>query len=150
MLLQSGPYQTPAMSVNLDRSNTNLARRSFLARPDRIADGNLSDPTADRYYDIAAFRAPPAGAGRFGNAGAGILQAPGTLAVAAGLSKTFAVSEKVRLRMEGTFTNLPNHPNFFQPSVNISNPSGFGKLTSVQSSENSGNRTGQVGVRVEF
>lgn len=149
-LLQSGPYQTPSMSVNLDRSNTNLAARSFLARPDRIADGNLSDPTRARYYDIAAFTAPPVGAGRFGNAGAGILQAPGTIAIAAGLSKTFAVTERFRLRMEGTFTNLPNHPNFLQPVVNISNPNGFGKLTSVQSSENSGNRTGQVGVRVQF
>jgi hypothetical protein len=149
-LIQSGPYQTPTMSVNLDRSNTNLAGRTGIARPDRIGDGNLSDPTPNRYYDITAFSAPPIGAGRFGNAGTGILRAPGTIAVAAGLSKTFAVTEKVRLRIEGTFTNLPNHPNFFQPVVNISNPIAFGKLTSVQSSENSGNRTGQVGVRVEF
>lgn len=149
-LLQSGPYQTPSMSVNLDQSNTNLSARTFFARPDRIGDGNLSNPTPGRYYDITAFAPPPVGAGRFGNAGEGILMAPGTIAVAAGLSKTFAVTEKVRLRMEGTFTNLPNHPNFFQPVVNISNSSAFGKLTSVQSSENSGNRSGQVGVRLEF
>jgi hypothetical protein len=149
-LLQSGPYQTPTMSVNLDRSNTNLSWRASLARPDRIGNGNLPDPTPGRYYDIASFAPPPVGAGRFGNAGTGILQAPGTIAVAAGLSKTFVVTEKVRLRMEGTFTNLPNHPNFMQPNVNISNPNAFGKLTTVQSSENSGNRSGQIGVRVEF
>jgi hypothetical protein len=149
-LLQSGPYQTPMMSANLDRSNTNLAGRTSLARPDRIADGNLTDPTPDHYYDVMAFAPPSVGAGRFGNAGEGILVAPGTIAVAAGLSKTFAVTERVRLRMEGTFTNLPNHPNFYQPVVNISNPSAFGKLTKVQSAENCGNRSGQIGVRVEF
>lgn len=150
-LLESGPYQTPSMAANRDQSNTNLSGRNiFSARPDRMADGNLSDPTPGRYYDIAAFAPPPTGAGRFGNAGAGILQAPGTIAVAAGLSKTFAITERLRLRMEGTFTNLPNHPNFAPPVVNTSNTSAFGKLTQVQSSENSGNRTGQIGVRLDF
>ncbi len=149
-LVQSGPFQTPTMSVNLDQSNTNLSKRLFSARPDRIGNGNLPEPTADHYYDMSAFAAPPAGVGRFGNAGTGILEGPGTIAVAAGLSKLFAVREKIKLRLEGTFTNLPNHPNFRAPIVNISNPTGFGKLTGVQSSENSGNRTGQVGARIEF
>ncbi|HEV8416248.1 MAG TPA: hypothetical protein VGQ49_21830 [Bryobacteraceae bacterium] len=69
--------------------------------------------------------------------------------IAAGLSKSFSLTERLRLRMEGTFTNLPNHPNFLPPNVNINNPA-FGKLSSVQSAENSGNRTGQVGIRLEF
>jgi hypothetical protein len=149
-LLESGPFQTPSMSAGLDQSNTNLVSRSGLGRPDRIGDGNLPNPTPDRYYDLSAFARPPVGAGRFGNAGVGILRGPGTIAVAAGLSKTFAVTEKVRLRLEGTFTNLPNHPNFAPPNVNISQPTSFGKTTSVQSAENSGNRTGQVGVRLDF
>ena len=44
---------------------------------------------------------------------------------------------------------LPNHPNFAQPVVVINHPL-FGKLTSVASGENSGNRTGQVAARLDF
>ena len=63
------------------------------------------------YFDITAFVNTPAGANRFGNAGPGILIGPRTVAVAAGMSKTFPIKERLRMRMEATFTNLPNHPN---------------------------------------
>jgi Carboxypeptidase regulatory-like domain/TonB dependent receptor-like, beta-barrel len=149
-MIQSGPYQTPTTNRGFDQSNTNIVGgRGVQARPDRVGNGNLANPTADMYYDKSAFVPVPVGAGRFGNAGAGILRGPGAVAIAAGLAKSFALTERVRLRMEGTFTNLPNHPNFSPPSVNI-NDRNFGKLTQVQGAENSGNRTGQVGVRIEF
>jgi len=134
----------------LDQSNTDAVDRFAIVRPDRIGDGNLANPTTDHFYDISAFVPTPAGAGRFGNSGVGILRGPHMVAVAAGLSKTLRVTERVRLRMEGTFTNLPNHPNFQAPAVDVSTPSSFGKLTQVQTAENSGNRTGQVGIRLEF
>ena len=70
-------------------------------------------------------------------------------AIAAGLAKTFYATERLHVRLEGTFTNLPNHPNFLPPNPQVTSPL-FGKLTTVQSSENSGNRSGQIGVRVEF
>jgi hypothetical protein len=110
----------------------------------------LSSPSPDQFFDINAFAPTPAGAGRIGNAGVGILTGPGTTAIAAGLAKTFSLHEGVRMRFEATFTNLPNHPNFAAPAVDVSAPSTFGKTTSVQSAENSGNRTGQVALRVDF
>lgn len=147
-LLETGPYLTPTMSPALDRSNTNAgALRGGQARPDRISDGNTQ--ALDRIWDLNSFTAPPRGAGRFGNAGAGVLRGPGTIAVAAGLSKTLVVRERAQVRLEATFTNVPNHPNFLPPANSISNPQ-FGRLTTVQSAENSGNRTGQLGMRVEF
>src|SRR5262249_31095229 len=109
-LAQSGPFLTPTMAQLLDQSNTNLGSRTFNVRPDRIGNGNLENPTPDRYFDKAAFAPVPVGAGRFGNSGAGVLIGPGTIAIAAGMSKTFAITERARLRLEGTFTNLPNHP----------------------------------------
>jgi hypothetical protein len=148
-LVQSGPFLTPTMSPGLDVSNTDLAGRRVTARPDRFGNGNLADPTRNQYFDRSAFAAPPKGAGRFGNSGAGVLVGPGTISIAAGLAKTFAISERLRLRLEGTFTNFPNHPNFVSPVTNISSPL-FGKLTTVQSAENGGNRTGQVGMRLDF
>ena len=149
-LVQSGFFQTPLMSAGLDRSNTNVAGRfGAFARPDRIGDGNLANPTPSKFYDITAFPAPPVGAGRFGKAGVGILRGPHTATISAGLFKSVSISEHLRLRLEGTFTNIANHPNFALPSANISQPS-FGMLTQVISKEVGGNRTGQIGVRLEF
>jgi hypothetical protein len=71
------------------------------------------------------------------------------VAIAAGLAKTFRVTEGLRLRTEATFTNLPNHPNFAPPHVLVGTPT-FGRLMAVESAENSGNRTGQAGIRLEF
>ena len=66
-----------------------------------------------------------------------------------GLSKNFQMSERFRLRFEGTFTNLLNHPNFAAPPTNVTSSS-FGIVQNVQSAENSGNRTGQLSLRLEF
>jgi hypothetical protein len=55
----------------------------------------------------------------------------------------------MRLRFEGTFTNLLNHPNLAPPPTNVTSSS-FGMPQSVQTVENSGNRTGQLGLRIEF
>jgi hypothetical protein len=57
---------------------------------------------------------------------------------------------RLRLRFEGTFTNCLNHPNFAPTSVDFSSLSTFGQPTSVQTAENSGNRTGQLPLRLDF
>jgi hypothetical protein len=101
------------------------------------------------YYNINAFNPVPA-PGHIGNCGVGSLEGPGTASIAAGLAKTFALSERVRLRFEATFTNLLNHPNFAPPAVDVSAPATFGQITTVQSAENAGNRTGQLALRVDF
>jgi hypothetical protein len=147
---QTGPYLTPTISPSLDPANLNLVNRGASLRPDCVGNGNLGNPTPGHYFDINAFAPPPVNSGRLGNCGVGTLVGPGTVALAGGLSKTFSFGERVRIRVESTFTNLPNHANFAPPAVNVSSPATFGKTTSVQSSENSGNRTGQVALRIEF
>lgn len=149
-LIQTGPWLTPTISAALDHSNTNMLSRGVKARPDRIGSGYPVNQTPDDYFDVSAFTATPAGCGCFGNSGVGILEGPGTIAIAGGLAKNFAVTERLRLRLEATFTNLPNHPNFAPPAMVVSTPSTFGKLTSVQTQENSGNRTGQLAARFDF
>jgi hypothetical protein len=147
---ETGPYLTPITSPSVDPANLNLVFRGAALRPDCVGNGNLANPTANNYFDINAFANPPANSGRLGNCGVGILRGPGTLAIAAGLAKSFQVNERVHIKFESTFTNLPNHPNFAPPPTDISSPATFGKTTTVQSAENSGNRTGQVALRVEF
>jgi hypothetical protein len=149
-LLQTGPWETPQTSPTQDQSGTNILGRGAQLRPDRIGNGNISNPGPDGWFDINAFVPTPDGAGRIGNAGVGILEGPGSVAVSGGLSKTFMIREHVKLRFEASFTNILNHPNFAPPSTDISSPDTFGKTSSVQSSQNSGNRTGQLALRLDF
>jgi hypothetical protein len=159
-LIQTGTYLTPTFSGG-DPSGTNASARGS-QRPDRVGSGNLDNPTASMYFDRYAFVCPGrvagtadqfncnvAPIGRFGNAGTGILVGPGTFNLSMGLGKDFAITEKARLRLEGTFTNLPNHPNLADPSTNISSVS-FGVVTSARGGDSGGNRVGQVSARIEF
>ena len=58
--------------------------------------------------------------------------------------------DKYAMRFEATFTNLPNHPNFAAPATNVSAPASFGQITTVQTADNAGNRTGQLALRLDF
>src|SRR5215471_9464667 len=146
---QTGPHQTPITSPSFDSANLNLVFRGAALRPDCIGNPIPASQTVDQYYNIAAFNPVP-GAGRLGNCAVGSLVGPGTTAIAVGMSKTFQLRERVRMRFEATFTNLPNHPNFAVPPVDVSAPATFGKITTVQSAENSSNRTGQLALRIDF
>jgi hypothetical protein len=149
-LIQSGPWMTPTISPTLDQSNTDIVGRGGItARPDAV--GNpYTGVGGDLLWNLNAFAPTPAGAGRIGDAGVGILQGPGTIAVSAGLSKIFVVRERLRLRFESTFTNALNHTNFAPPASNSSSPETFGVLQSAQTAGQGGNRTGQLALRLDF
>jgi Carboxypeptidase regulatory-like domain len=146
-LWETGPYLTPTTSPNYDPGNLSLSYRGAFQRPDCISDPNIPNPATGSMFNLKAFNPIPSGP--VGNCGVGILLGPGTSTIAAGLSKNFRVNERLRLRFEGTFTNLLNHPNFAPPPTNVTSSS-FGIVQNVQNAENSGNRTGQLGLRLEF
>jgi hypothetical protein len=170
-LVETGPWLTPSIStggceVQLlpngtcpslpdgqpqtnDESNTNVGPRGAYLRPDQVSTNLYQGQSHAHYFNLAAFSATPIGAGRFGNAGVGILQGPGTVTASLGLAKVFNVTERVRVRFESTFTNVLNHTNFAPPATQIDNPT-FGVLSAPQTAENAGNRTGQLALRVEF
>lgn len=87
--------------------------------------------------------------GRFGNAQVGSVVGPGTVNLSAGLSKTFSITERLKLKAEGTFTNVLNHTNLSDPNMNISSPS-FGLISSALTSDFGGARSGQVSMRLDF
>jgi hypothetical protein len=149
-LLETGPWLTPSISTSSDQSNTNVVNRGAYLRPDVVSKDFYRGQSRAQYFNLAAFAATPTGAGRFGNAGVGILQGPGTEAVSLGLAKNFALTERVKLRFESTFTNVLNHTNFAPPTTQIDNTSTFGVLSAPQTAENAGNRTGQVALRIDF
>lgn len=167
-LAQSGPYMTPTFSGG-DPSGTGSGRIGRPQHPDRVSDGNLSNPTRNMWADISAFACPgmpswqatkpcrtgisptsdPAPIGRFGNSGIGILHGPNTVNLSAGLAKTIAVTERVKVKVEGTFTNVLNHVNLADPNLSIDSSS-FGKITAARDYDFGGSRTGQVSARIEF
>ncbi|MBW4027938.1 MAG: TonB-dependent receptor [Acidobacteria bacterium] len=87
--------------------------------------------------------------GRFGTAQIGSIEGPGMVNLSSGLSKIFAITERVHLRAEGTFTNVLNHTNLADPIMDVSSPQ-FGTITSARGSDFGGSRTGQVSMRLEF
>ena len=77
---------------------------------------------------------------QFGSLGRNALRGPDFLWSDFYLTKWFPLTERVKLRFEGQFFNVFNHPNFALPSMvqagipgNLSTQSGFGALTSTTS-----------------
>lgn len=135
-LVETGPWLTPSISPGgcqvptlssglcptldglpetNDQSNTNVVNRGAYLRPDEVSTNFYAGQSRAHYFNLAAFSPTPVGAGRFGNAGVGILEGPGTQTISLGLAKVFQLTERARLRFESTFTNVLNHTNFAPP-----------------------------------
>jgi hypothetical protein len=139
--------------------------------PDRVAGVSLNPAGKNRYnwVNASAFACPgnpnwkvgtacttgsgsgavPLPIGRFGNGGVGSVEGPGLVNLSAGLSKTFSITERFKLKAEGTFTNVLNHTNLADPNMDLSSSS-FGLVTKSIGSDFGGARTGQVSIRAEF
>jgi hypothetical protein len=87
--------------------------------------------------------------GRFGNAQVGDVVGPATINFSTGISKNFSITERIKLKVAGTFTNVLNHTNLSDPNMNVSSPS-FGLISSALGSNFAGARTGQVSARLDF
>jgi hypothetical protein len=100
---------------------------------------------------VSAF-APP-GAGRYGTAAKGVIKGPGSQIVNVGLSKSFGLGERARLRWEITATNFFNTPNYTNPNTNISSIAQVGVITNAGGSldlDASGPRAFRTGLRLEW
>jgi hypothetical protein len=169
LMVQSGPFLTPYYGSGVGDPSGTGSGLYRAQRPDRLAQGMASNPNTFSWLDRSAFACPGVGAGatqwncamginpakdaapigRFGNSGVGIATGPGTVNLSMGLRKSFALTERMNLSMEGTFTNVPNHVNLADPVLAVNNAS-FGRITSARQAEFGGSRTGQVGMRVTF
>jgi hypothetical protein len=178
-LWQSGPFLTPYFPGGQgDPSGTgsgltsNYQGGSYPGRAqhvDQVGSAKPSNQSRSNWINKASFVCPgypgwtpgtacttgsgsgPAALpiGRFGNAQVGSIVGPGTVNLSSGLSKSFAITEGVKFRVEGTFTNVLNHTNLADPNLNIASPN-FGVISSARGSDFGGSRTGQVSGRFEF
>ena len=160
-LFQTGPFLTPYDFY--DSSGTN----EFFIRPDVFGNANISNPTPDHWWNPDVFACPGLAAGqiicrvngdpneslldpvgRFGNGRVGILRGPGTVNLSMGLGKSFRLTERFALKFESSFSNLPNHVNFNDPSTDLT--TNFGQTVEARPADSGGNRVGQFALRIEF
>jgi len=111
--------------------------------PDRVGSGELENPTVDRWYNPADFKAPPANT--YGNTGRGILYAPGHVNLDTSLSKRFTLSGRTNMEFRWDAFNLFNHPGFGFPNQNFDSPTA-GRITSTIVD----NRSMQFSFKVNF
>lgn len=94
-------------------------------RPDRIADGSISNPTVNQWFNPDAFRLVSCAnsalpeACHYGNSGMGILEGPGAKIVDFSLFKNFKMGERFNLQFRSEFYNLFNTPQFARPNATL-------------------------------
>ena len=122
-------------------------------RPDHLRDANLpsSERSANRWFDASAF-APPR-RGSYGTAAPGVIKGPNSNVWHAGIMKWIPFTERLRVRLELTGTNLFNHANFSNPETNISSAAVVGTISDVgdvSDLDQSGQRAFRAGIRFEW
>ncbi len=104
---------SPAFPGNIGSSSID-ANGGFVSTSFRpIVTGDPHQRTGDRLFDPNAFGPPPVGADLFDNpnvAKRNLLNGPGAWGANLGLTKSFAIGERVRLRVGAQFDNVFNHP----------------------------------------
>ena len=137
-----------------NQNRGNWINRAAFACPGQLTPYAQGGPTCNvggppMTTDLGSSITVPPPIGRFGNAQIGSIIGPGTVNLSTGLSKAFALTERVHLRAEGTFTNILNHANLADPTLDLTSTQ-FGQITSARGSDFAGARTGQVSMRLEF
>ena len=167
-LYQSGTFLTafiPNGFIDPSGTGSGVALGGASQRPDVSGNANSGSHNRNHWFNNNAFSCPgqtgyasiatcdvgvgSAPIGRFGTESVGDLVGPGTVSLSTGLSKSFTIVEGVRLRAEGTFTNVLNHTNLADPQLDVTQAN-FGQITQARGSDFGGNRTGQLSLKLEF
>jgi hypothetical protein len=134
-------YSGQPFTPQLSGPSNDLAQAT---RPDRLSNGALDNPTANLWYNVAAFAIVPDSAYRYGNSGRNILDGPGSTAINLALSKWFQIGERAKAQFRWETFNTTNHSNLNLPAINI-DKSNAGTITKAKAA-----RVIQLGVRVQF
>ncbi len=131
------------VDANLDGVATDRARL--------IGNPFLDNPTADMWFNIAAFAQNPivTGAATEGTSARNLLTGPGYKALDLALSRDFRFGERFKLRVRAEGTNIFNMVNYDQPNAstpaNVATSTTFGRITSAGAM-----RRLQFGARMTF
>ena len=123
LLARSGQPFTPTVGGD----PANLGHTGY-ARPNLVGDPELDNPTADRWFNPAAFAIP---VNSFGNAGRNILRAPGFWNVDLGVQRNIRTGANKNLMIRLEAFNVFNHINLGNPAVAIDNPATVARITGM-------------------
>jgi hypothetical protein len=126
LTLQSGIPVTPSVGFDNSESLQNEDRPNIVPGVPRFLAGNHNPY---QWFNPAAFVVAPRGT--FGNAARGLFDGPGIVSVDTGLMKNFKLTEKVTFQFRVETFNTANHPNFADPTTDVSNPLYPGKISSL-------------------
>jgi hypothetical protein len=127
--LQSGQPFTPRLQF--DNSNTgNTGQQAGSDRPNLIGNPSLPNPSANLWFDTAAFVIPPPYT--FGSAGRNILIGPCLATVDLSLSRRFKIVERASAVLGVQAFNLLNRENLDLPDLYADSPASFGKIFSAK------------------
>jgi hypothetical protein len=97
-------------------------------RPNQIGDPQLSNPTVEQWFNVAAFAAQPINTA--GNTGRNTLHGPPQRRIDLSLFKNLPLSATMRLQLRAEVFNITNLPSFATPNANFGT-AGFGSVTST-------------------
>jgi hypothetical protein len=88
-------------------------------RPNRVGSGQLSNPTPDRWWDLAAFAPTRDNTGTYGTAGRDILRQPDQVNVDFSILKNTRFGERFEHQLRVEVFNAVNHPQFGKPGTTL-------------------------------
>ena len=94
-------------------------------RADQIGDPSISNPSANGWFNTAAFAT--SAAYTYGNSKPGVVQGPGFHGFDMGLLKNFRITESARIQFRLEMYNAVNHVNYGDPGTSVGYDS-FGKI----------------------
>jgi carboxypeptidase family protein len=118
----------PITVLSNDVSEQAISRSTATqGRPLLVGDPKPANQTIDNWLNLDAFRQPAQG--QLGNAGVGIVRAPGYANLDFGVGKKFSLSETRNFDFRAEFFNFTNHPSFAPPGRSTADLNTFGKIT---------------------
>jgi hypothetical protein len=141
--VQSGFPFTVSVFGDTANSGTVLGENPVRANYDGLPVYGPGTHTADRWFNTAAFLAPPAYT--FGNLGRNTLYGPGMQTLDLALARQFAMTERWRFQIRGEFFNALNHTNLGTPNRFVNTPQ-FGTITEAATP----GRVVQLSARLSF
>lgn len=150
--LQTGFPLTPQLSYNpSNNGDTRNPVRPFL-NPNFKGSLVLGNP--NQWFNPAAFLAPPANSGFYGNAGRDIVPGPGLGTWDFSVLKTTAIRERLQLQFRAEIFNLLDRANFNTPNLIVftpptgSNPTGLSGTAGAITSTSTTSRQVQFGLKL--
>ncbi len=144
--LQGGFPFTPQLSYN--PSNNGDTRNPVRPFVNASFTGPVIEGNPNQWFNPAAFLAPPANSGFYGNLGRDTLIGPGLATWDLSLLKDTAIRERANLQFRAEFFNVLNRSNYNTPNAVVFTPSGVSPTAGVITSTATTSRQIQFAVKI--